>query len=177
MAAIGSVFLGDIQQRLRLLSSTSPPASPSPTLSPSAMSKFAHAAATSMLPSSPSNSKSKPADETTTPHISPELSLELRLRWLEAILVGVRQNEKIRTGKDKGLSHALKHGETLLRLAEDIQRRLNSIVQNNDGLRRFMDHCQWSRYESCSAGVTEDDQTTNMLICSHRHSPSLERFR
>ena len=106
------------------------------------MSKLAHAAATPSSPPPALNSKVKPGDEATPAHIGPELSLELRLRWLEAILIGVRQNERLRKGKDKVPSQSLKHGETLLRLAEDVQRRLDSIVQGNDGLRRFMDHCQ-----------------------------------
>ena len=68
------------------------------------------------------------------------LSLELRLRWLEAILLGVRQDAKDRSkGKEK--LNELKQGDTLIRLAEDIQRRFDIAVQGNDGLKRFMDHC------------------------------------
>ena len=73
-------------------------------------------------------------------HIPSTLSLELRLRWLEAILLGVRQDVKDRSkGKEK--LNELKQGDTLIRLAEDIQRRFNIAVQGNDGLKRFMDHC------------------------------------
>jgi len=80
--------------------------------------------------------------ETTTPPsiIDPALSLELRLRWLEAILLGVRQDAKDSRGKDKVVE--LKNGDTLLRVAEDIQRRLDAVVDSNDGLKRFMDSCE-----------------------------------
>lgn len=74
--------------------------------------------------------------------IDPALSLELRLRWLEAILLGVRQDAKDRRGKEK--LNQLQDGETLIKLAEDAQRRLESSVENNDGLKRFMDHCVYS---------------------------------
>jgi hypothetical protein len=83
-----------------------------------------------------------PASETPNPPppvIDPVLSLELRLRWLEAILLGVRQDAKDHKGKDK--VHGLKNGQTLMRLAEDIQRSLEGVVESNEGLKRFMDHC------------------------------------
>lgn len=64
------------------------------------------------------------------PTVTPELSLELRLRWLEAMLYGVKK-------KDKSLAR----GETLLRNAQQIQKRLDDLVQNNDSLRKFMDQC------------------------------------
>ncbi|KAJ7180671.1 hypothetical protein C8R46DRAFT_589671 [Mycena filopes] len=67
--------------------------------------------------------------------IAPALSLELRLRWLEAILLGVKPDRK---GKDK---ESLSHGETLIRAAGDLQKRLDGIVNSNDGLKRFMDNC------------------------------------
>jgi hypothetical protein len=89
---------------------------------------------------SPKQSFSKPT--APSPVIDPALSLELRLRWLEAILLGVRQDTKDR----KKLSE-LKHGETLIRLAEDIQRRLDAAVESNEGLKRFMDHCASISFE------------------------------
>ncbi|KAL1723042.1 hypothetical protein EV715DRAFT_191543 [Schizophyllum commune] len=61
--------------------------------------------------------------------IDPVLSLELRLRWLEAILLGVKQNTR---------RNDLKHNETLVRAADDIQRRLNTIVEGNEGLKKFV---------------------------------------
>lgn len=73
---------------------------------------------------------------TAPPVIDPVLSLELRLRWLEALILGVRQDARDRKGKDK--VPELKHGETLIRLAEDVQQRLDNVIQSNDGLQRFM---------------------------------------
>jgi len=78
----------------------------------------------------------QPEPLTAPPVIDPALSLELRLRWLEALLLGVRQDAKDRKGKDK--VPELKHGETLVRLAEDVQRRLDGVIQSNEGLQRFM---------------------------------------
>ncbi|KAJ7116013.1 hypothetical protein C8R44DRAFT_628699 [Mycena epipterygia] len=131
MANIGSVFLGDSKRR-RVLSSTAsnstgtPPSSPPPT---SMSSVF------SALPSPPPTipTQSKPAPSV----IEPALSLELRLRWLEAILLGVKQDPRDRKGKER---ENLSHGETLIRAAEDLQKKLNGIVNSNDGLKRFMDH-------------------------------------
>ena len=128
MSGIGSVFLGD-NQRFRMLSST-PPSSP-PSRSP--------VSATTGFPMiSPTHSPKQSFSKATAPPpvIDPALSLELRLRWLEAILLGVRQDTKER----KKLSE-LKHGETLIRLAKDVQRRLDAAVESNEGLKRFMDHC------------------------------------
>ena len=65
-------------------------------------------------------------------NIDPLLALELRLRWLEALILGVKQ--------DLGRA-SLKHGETVSRLAEIVQRKLNKAVQGNEGLTKFMDQC------------------------------------
>ena len=77
-----------------------------------------------------------PAKQPSTPQkpptITPELSLELRLRWLEAILYGVKK-------KDKSLAK----GETLLGNAQQIQKRLDDLVRNNDSLRKFIDQCTY----------------------------------
>lgn len=70
------------------------------------------------------------------PVIDPALSLELRLRWLEAIVLGVQAKER----KPKGKSYDLKRGETLIRTAEDVQKRLDRIVESNDGFKRFIEH-------------------------------------
>jgi len=91
-----------------------------------------------MLSPSPSPKQSISKATAPPPVIDPTLSLELRLRWLEVILLGVRQDAKDRKGKEK--SNELKHGETLIKLAEDVQQRLDTAVENNDGLKRFMDH-------------------------------------
>lgn len=150
MSAIGSVFLGDFQ-RHRIISSTPPPSSPPP-------GQLAH----QMSVASASQSleeRVEPSDDvqselsaeqpiaamtplaqlepsTAPPAIDPVLSLELRLRWLEALLLGVRQDARDRKGKDK--VPELKHGETLIHLAGDVQRRLDNVIQSNDSLQRFM---------------------------------------
>ncbi|KAF9006172.1 hypothetical protein BDQ17DRAFT_1389735 [Cyathus striatus] len=86
--------------------------------------------APTLLPSPTSQVMTHPAV------IDPELALELRLRWLEAIVLGVKQDAK---AKAREVEH-LRHGETLVRLVEDLQRRLNAIVEGNEGLKKFMDH-------------------------------------
>ncbi|KAA1469119.1 hypothetical protein DENSPDRAFT_857717 [Dentipellis sp. KUC8613] len=81
------------------------------------------------------------------PNIAPVQSLEMRLRWLEALVYGVRQDagkdgrsrhSRLISGTDKRIE--LKKGETLIRSAEEAQRRMDNIVEGNDGLRRFIDH-------------------------------------
>ncbi|CAK5274021.1 unnamed protein product, partial [Mycena citricolor] len=126
MANIGSAFLGDATVRRRVLSSTAsnstgtPPSSPPPT------------SMSAVFSSIPSSSSASP--NTKSPAvIEPALSLELRLRWLEAILLGVKQLDT-----SKALD-TLPRGETLVRAADDIQKRLNAIVSSNDGLKRFID--------------------------------------
>ena len=136
---IGSVFLGDVQ-RQRILSPT-PPSSPDPATS----KRF--------VPAKQSPTLQKP------PAITPQLSLELRLSWLEALLYGVRQ-------KDRPLAK----GETLLRNAQQIQRRLDDIVQNNDSLRKFMDQCTSPSAPPSTTHLTvstrTDDQYAHLLTLS-----------
>lgn len=110
MSHIGSVFLGDVQRRF--LSSSTPPISPPPTQLEQAPV---------ILP------------QVDGPAIDPMLSLQLRLRWLEALLYGVRAD-----AKDK----PLRKGATLLRSAQQIQSRLDALVSNNDSLRKYMEHCK-----------------------------------
>jgi len=85
--------------------------------SPSADQELSEATATALVPSPPTK-------------IDPLIALELRLRWLEALILGVKQ--------DLG-GASLKHGETVSRLAEMVQRKLNKAVQGNEGLTKFMD--------------------------------------
>ncbi|KAJ7760562.1 hypothetical protein B0H16DRAFT_1312823 [Mycena metata] len=128
---IGSVFLGD--RRRRVLSSSAsnstgtPPSSPPPT----SMSSVFSALPQPTIPENASSLKGSPSV------IEPALSLELRLRWLEAILLGVKQDARDRKGKER---ESLSHGETLIRAAGDLQKRLDGIVNSNDGLKRFMDN-------------------------------------
>jgi len=82
----------------------------------------------------------KKMDHPTPTTIDPALALDLRLRWLEAILLGVKQDARDRKGKEREKPHELTTGETLCRVAEDLQRRLNAVVESNDGLKRFVAH-------------------------------------
>jgi hypothetical protein len=77
--------------------------------------------------------------------VDPVLALELRLRWLEALLVGTQKDSHNRKGKGRERMASIpstKNGQSLLRLAEDVQRRLNEVVNGNEGLKRFMVHCE-----------------------------------
>ncbi|RPD58915.1 hypothetical protein L226DRAFT_572460 [Lentinus tigrinus ALCF2SS1-7] len=136
MTAIGSVFLGDVQ-RHRHLSSSTPPSSPPPHIGSNAPHSF----------SDLDDADEQRPLETKPPSISPILSLELRLRWLETLLFGAKHDEQ--TGKPGTKADKLKDGETLARRAEDLQRRLDSVAQSNDALKRFMD-----RYEQYAHMLT-----------------------
>jgi hypothetical protein len=57
-------------------------------------------------------------------------SLELRLRWLEALIYGVSLAHKLQ----------LKRGETLVRAAQHTQKRLNDIASSHDVLQKFISH-------------------------------------
>ncbi|THH06558.1 hypothetical protein EW146_g9577 [Bondarzewia mesenterica] len=207
MAAIGSVFLGDVQ-RHRLLSSSTPPSSP-PPLSPPHSSMAAAAAhpfpseiddspgtpniplpapttapATSMaaptnpVPSAPP--PPPPSPPPPPPTIAPVQSLELRLRWLEALIYGVSSESatssdrrpRIASAPARERKNGLKSGDTLMRGAEELQRRLDTIVGANDGLRRFIDHCTClpppitslhSHGNATNCIFTTDEQHANLL--------------
>ncbi|TDL18889.1 hypothetical protein BD410DRAFT_774448 [Rickenella mellea] len=141
MNVLGSVFVGDAS-RTRSLASNSP--SSTPPTSPKRQSG-------SNPPSSPLHFKSGPEKSSVLmasgstlatpaapppPPIDPELSLELRIRWLEALLLGVKQDGKEKKGKVKDGGG---DGDTLVRRTEIIQRKVQSIVEANDGLRKFME--------------------------------------
>ncbi|EMD38823.1 hypothetical protein CERSUDRAFT_151496 [Gelatoporia subvermispora B] len=73
----------------------------------------------------------------TPPSIPPVLSLDLRLRWLETLLFGASPENS----KDTAKAHAaLKEADTLTRRTEELQRKVDTIVQGNEGLRKFMEH-------------------------------------
>jgi len=63
--------------------------------------------------------------------IDPALSLELRVRWLEVLLLGVKQ--------EQSASGAKTAKTTLVKGAEELHGKLDEVVQANDGLRKFMD--------------------------------------
>lgn len=146
---VGSVFLGDLQLRLRHLSS--PPSSPSSTSidnnnNPPTPS---HLTFDIDMDSEQNPSQAAATDFPSPPaKIDPLLALELRLRWLEALILGVKQdmgrerNGKAREDYSTAAAIAnLKHGETLSKLAETVQQKLNKAVQGNEGLTKFMNQC------------------------------------
>lgn len=159
MVVLGSVFLGDAHQYR--LYPTTPPTSPPPIGdSPLRIQQQAlRLPNTSYMSEIDDDIDTAPQERTTAlppeaeiiPSISPELSLELRLRWLEALLFGVRQelakesrgNRKL-DSKDETAKKA-----SLLRRAEEIQQNLNSVIQNHEGIRKFMD-----RYEQYAQYLT-----------------------
>ena len=120
MNVLGSVFLGDaVRHRAYSPTISSPPTSPAPA----------------------PVSGTKPLGSSRTA-IDPELSLELRIRWLECLLHGVRQETKRTKGRKSAGTNERdesKKGEMLVLKAEEVQRKLDRIVQGNDGLRKFMD--------------------------------------
>ena len=84
--------------------------------------------------------------------VDPMLALELRLRWLEALVWGIKQDSgRERRGKGKDAAEYasfgsaqganLKRRETLMRHAQGVQQRLDKALEGNEGLKRFMDNC------------------------------------
>ncbi|KAF9530392.1 hypothetical protein CPB83DRAFT_875102 [Crepidotus variabilis] len=87
--------------------------------------------------------------------VDPVLALELRLRWLEALILGVKQDlgkdRIVFKGKGREADYAavnatqaiaaanLKPGDTLVRLAQTVQVKLDKALDGNEGLKRFMD--------------------------------------
>ncbi|KAH8978965.1 hypothetical protein EDB92DRAFT_1937457 [Lactarius akahatsu] len=121
MANIGSVFLGDVQ-RVRLKSSGSTPDTPS-----------------SALPAEASISQEH--------YLGPTQSLELRVRWLEALIYGAKHDESLAGLHER--KPELKRGETLLRAAEHAHRRMNDVASTHDALRKFL-----SQYEQHAQYLT-----------------------
>lgn len=159
MSALGSVFLGDVQ-RQRILSTSTPPSSPPPNLSPSAVSHFPDVLTPSMA-----NKKEK----NTPSQISPTLSLDLRIRWLETLLYGTKQDGKPRVLEN---SHA-----SLLRGIEDLQHKIDNVVQGNESLQRFMDHCEISSLPFSGTGLIRVRRaacpSTNTVIRAVWYHPHL----
>jgi hypothetical protein len=63
-------------------------------------------------------------------NIEPELALELRVRWLEALIHGPDPGRKRKETV-----------ATLARLTEEVKKRLDAIVEPNDSLKKFIDTC------------------------------------
>ncbi|KAI0070804.1 hypothetical protein K474DRAFT_1653315 [Panus rudis PR-1116 ss-1] len=122
---IGSVFLGDVQ-RLRILSTSTPPSSPPPSLSPSGTMHFPESMS---INTSHATDSSRP--KSPPPPVTPKLSLDLRVRWLETLIYGAKQDVKARIQES--------NYPALMKGVQDLQKRLDDIVQHNEGLRRFME--------------------------------------
>ncbi|KAH9008322.1 hypothetical protein EDB84DRAFT_1551411 [Lactarius hengduanensis] len=147
MASIGSVFLGDVQ-RVRLKSSAStpgstPPSSPPPTLSVSSGGP-PHLTTTLDTPSPTLPAEGSISQEH---HLGPTQSLELRVRWLEALIYGAKHDESLAGLHER--KPVLKRGDTLLRAAEHAHRRMNDVASTHDALRKFL-----SQYEQHAQYLT-----------------------
>ncbi|KAF8589733.1 hypothetical protein K439DRAFT_1404726 [Ramaria rubella] len=149
MTVLGSVFLGDAHHH-RVFSTTPPtsppPASGSPSFSFRAQQIRAKSDSDSDLDPEPTMetvtvAEPKPEIDLSPPtEISPAVSLELRLRWLEALLLGVRRDAAKETSKGgRTAREEAQKQESLYRRAEDVQQKLETIVESNDGFKRFME--------------------------------------
>lgn len=142
MSSYGSVFLGDVQ-RHRILSTSTPPSSPPADLSPASQTfsqvqldtiddmdnvlEIEPGLVAETLPETQQQEQEQPP-----PTIPPALSMDLRIRWLETLVYGAKQ---------QGAKGHERHNATLMRGVEELQRRLEGIVHSSEGLKRFMDHC------------------------------------
>lgn len=124
MAHIGSVFLGDVQ-RQRIFSTSTPPSSPPPPQPSPSSSQTIHE---SIPEESSTEAKSGSFDTEAPAKVTPEIALELRLRLLETIVLG---QQNIRSRKVAPLYKDI----------EDMQKKLDSIIQGSDSLRWFVDNC------------------------------------
>jgi hypothetical protein len=120
-------------QRSRLRSSGSTPSSTPPSSPPPS----AH---TSPVTTRFTDSTQARENPTQQPELSPAQSLELRIRWLEAILYGAQRDESLAGLRER--KPELRRGETLIRAAEHVRRRMNDIANAYDVLRRFIAHCE-----------------------------------
>ncbi|KAI0741374.1 hypothetical protein C8Q80DRAFT_132354 [Daedaleopsis nitida] len=165
MSAIGSVFLGDVQ-RHRHLSSSTPPSSPPPHHGTNAAHSFSDL--------DDADEQTSPEAEAKPPSISPMLSLELRLRWLETLLLGAKHDEL--ASKPGAKVDKLKDGETLARRAEDLQRRLDGIAQSNDALKRFMDRYEQYAHMLTPAFALSGSLPVNPPTYEHMTPSELDAF-
>ncbi|KAI0260092.1 hypothetical protein BC834DRAFT_902306 [Gloeopeniophorella convolvens] len=147
MATIGSVFLGDVQRnRLRSSGSTpgsTPPSSPPPAITttqgmmqplPPSILEF-DPEVDALPPQMAVPPQPAPAPQ---PPLAPAQSLELRVRWLEALLYGVKAEDTLARPGERHAS--LKRGDTVARAAERAQRRLGDLAGAHDPVRKFLAH-------------------------------------
>ncbi|EJD54182.1 hypothetical protein AURDEDRAFT_179412 [Auricularia subglabra TFB-10046 SS5] len=77
------------------------------------------------------STSAEPATNNQANPITPLVALQLRLRWLEAVINGLRPGSMSAIPRDQA---------QLARRALDTQAKFNAIVNSNDSLKRFMDH-------------------------------------
>lgn len=95
-------------------------------------------------------------------NVTPAMSLELRLRWLEALLVGVNAKASYSAGMKKGKKM------TLFKRAEELQKQMEGIANANEGLKKFMDRCAYGYFLFLppSFSILTDDTYTPYLTPS-----------
>lgn len=113
---------------------------------------------------------SPPSSPHHPPKISPEVALQLRVQWLEAILLGVNDDKKrSKRAQNKADNDDDDEQVSLTRQAEELQRRLDGIVAESDGLRRFIETCKNRIHKpySVMSRLSNVAQSTSMPISSH----------
>lgn len=145
---LGSVFLGDAKTTVHRHFPgpgsiiVTPPASPSEHEQQQLEGIFARMQEGDMLVQQHANGESD-VDTTAAMKVTPAMSLELRLRWLEALLVGVNVKTSYSDSVKKGKKM------TLFKRAEELQKQMEGIANANEGLKKFMD-----RYDTYAPYLT-----------------------
>lgn len=85
----------------------------------------------------PATPKTPSGSADAAPPIPPLLSLQLRVRLLEALVLGVKAPKD----GEANLSDKYIDGPSLSRRTEEVQKSLNETIEANDGLKRFMASC------------------------------------
>jgi len=89
--------------------------------------------------------------------ISPLISLQLRIRWLEALILGVRPDPKRK--ETLSISGTDATTQTLMRKTEEIQSRFNDVLAENDALKRLVDHYdQYAQYLTPAFALSSNQQ-------------------
>lgn len=125
--------IGDVQRSHSRSSGSTPSSTPPPP--PPPVEHTSRRA--TRLPTDSTQTREKP---TPQPELSPAQSLELRIHWLETILYGAQRGESLLGLRER--KPELRRGESLIRAAELVQRRMNDIANTYDVLRRFIGHCE-----------------------------------
>jgi len=93
------------------------------------------------VPAPATESSSAPAPVVAAPgQISPALALQLRVRWLEALIHGLRSTP---APAQLGTSQQQQQ-QSLTRRAHDVQTQLEGVARSNDAIRHFLD--KWDQH-------------------------------